>query len=377
MVKNMNTRTADEKKIGQAASDWLARRTNSERDEETEREFEIWRRADPRHDEAYTRVSRLFSVIGDIEDPELLKLADPNYLQAGMVKRFSNRVASIAATSLSQLRPQVFAVMAITLVVISIAVINNYMFESVQAYSTQTAEIQEVQLSDGSVVTLGARSNIEVAFNGDERHVTLVDGQAFFDVEKDADRPFIVRSNGTQIQVVGTRFNVHKGPAGLEVAVEEGVVEVSLRGYDPERGGDHDNSRGISSLGSDENSGLETEPTGSPTVAVLEAGEQITSTSEGVLSNIEVVDAALPPSSWRKGRLIYTDARFAELVADVNRYFDGHIQLASKEVADMRISGVFWTANIDELIYTLPENLPVELIDLGNNSIVVKLRRSE
>lgn len=369
----MNTRTADEKKIGQAASEWLAKRTNCERDEHVEREFEQWRSADPRHDAAYTRISRLFSIIGDIDDPELLKLADPNFMQVGVLQRLSNRVASFATTSISQLRPQVYAALAIILVVVSFIGMNIFVSNGIQVYSTQTAEIRDILLSDGSVVTLGARSNIEVTINGDERHVTLVNGEAFFDVEKDKDRPFLVRSNGTQITVVGTRFNVHKGPTGLEVAVEEGIVEVSLQGYG--QATDEDRGPTVSSSKSPVNSELETEQISPPLVAMLEAGEQITSISGGIFSDIKISDAAMPPSSWRKGRLIYTDARFAELVADVNRYFDGHLELGSKEVGDMRISGVFWTANIDELIHTLPENLPVELTDRGNNSILIKLRR--
>lgn len=66
-----------------------------------------------------------------------------------------------------------------------------------------------VTLSDGSVVTLNANSQLRypIALNGDTREVEL-EGEAFFEISK-SDKPFIVKCNGIQIRVYGTKFNVN------------------------------------------------------------------------------------------------------------------------------------------------------------------------
>ena len=261
--------------------------------------------------------------------------------------------------------------------VMSLVGVSMVEFSNVRTYSTETAEILEIRLADGSQVTLGARSQIDVLYSEEERRVTLLNGEAFFAVEKDKSRPFFVLSNGTQIQVVGTKFNVHKGPAGLRVAVEEGIVEVSI----PHQ----ETPEARVSIPADDMASLvkpDVQPTEKTEVAlapkaVLAAGEQIISDQEGVLSDIKANYSTALPSAWRDGRLIYSNARFSELVADINRYYEGHIGLASKEVGDMRISGVFWTSKINDLIEALPEYLPVELQNKSDDLIIIMLRSDQ
>ena len=88
------------------------------------------------------------------------------------------------------------------------------------------AEVREIHLSDGSEVTLGARSSLEVAFRLHERRVALTSGLAFFSVSKNPSRPFIVLVGDKEVRVVGTKFEVRRDPAGMRVSVVEGTVEV-------------------------------------------------------------------------------------------------------------------------------------------------------
>lgn len=85
----------------------------------------------------------------------------------------------------------------------------------------------EVQLPDGTDVTLQAGSSISYAyeFNEIDRRVRLK-GQAFFAVHKDKDRPFLVRNAETELRVTGTAFNLRVEDEELEVEVSEGAVEL-------------------------------------------------------------------------------------------------------------------------------------------------------
>lgn len=83
-------------------------------------------------------------------------------------------------------------------------------------------------LSDGTVVTLNKHTMLRYPrnFSGNERSVTL-DGEAFFDVAPDKQKPFIIKANESNIKVVGTSFNVNSSAERTEVIVTTGVVEVS------------------------------------------------------------------------------------------------------------------------------------------------------
>lgn len=83
-------------------------------------------------------------------------------------------------------------------------------------------------LSDGSIVTLNRQSAIsyERTFKGDVREVKL-EGEAFFSIAKDENKPFIIHANDVTVRVLGTSFNVKSGKEQTEVIVETGMVEVS------------------------------------------------------------------------------------------------------------------------------------------------------
>jgi ferric-dicitrate binding protein FerR (iron transport regulator) len=83
-------------------------------------------------------------------------------------------------------------------------------------------------LPDGSVVVLNRQSSISYPehFRGNSREVTLK-GEAFFDVQPDKTKPFIISVNNVAVRVVGTSFNVKDNAQKTEVVVETGLVEVA------------------------------------------------------------------------------------------------------------------------------------------------------
>jgi len=86
-----------------------------------------------------------------------------------------------------------------------------------------------LSLSDGTTVILSPRSTFKYpdSFEGEERRVIL-DGEAFFDVKNNTDKPFIVKTNRYNVRVLGTKFNVfdYMSSAIYEATLYEGSVEV-------------------------------------------------------------------------------------------------------------------------------------------------------
>ena len=89
-----------------------------------------------------------------------------------------------------------------------------------EGFSTQS-------LSDGSVVALHGESALEViSFNENVREVRVV-GKAYFDIERDESRPFIIHTENAKVEVLGTSFLVDSYGPKTEVSVESGLVELS------------------------------------------------------------------------------------------------------------------------------------------------------
>ncbi|MDR1676470.1 MAG: FecR domain-containing protein [Tannerella sp.] len=91
----------------------------------------------------------------------------------------------------------------------------------------------QVTLQDGTRVWLNAQTRLTYPsrFANRERRVT-VEGEAFFEVEKDAGRPFIVTSQGVEMEVLGTSFNVNSNPE--EQTLQTSLMEGSLKVCFPE-----------------------------------------------------------------------------------------------------------------------------------------------
>jgi transmembrane sensor len=95
---------------------------------------------------------------------------------------------------------------------------------------TSTNGLKQINLPDSSVVWLNAASTIQVPveFKGDVREIKLIEGEAFFDVKRDPQHPFVVHTGKLNVQVLGTSFNIrsYKKLNNIQVSVATGKVGV-------------------------------------------------------------------------------------------------------------------------------------------------------
>lgn len=97
----------------------------------------------------------------------------------------------------------------------------------------KTSDIpKSIELSDGSKIYLAANSLFQYPekFDGDERNVSLLKGNAFFEVAKDKTHPFIITSGDIKTRVTGTSFHIQLSKLKCEVIVVTGKVNVSSKG---------------------------------------------------------------------------------------------------------------------------------------------------
>jgi transmembrane sensor len=145
--------------------------------------------------------------------------------------RFRQRAANPApVVSLSQPKNFLWGRLAAACLILLIVAPVFYLLQHRQtsALSLRSGNsIRTDTLSDGTIISLNKNSVLKAANYAakDARSVEL-QGEAFFTVAPDKDRPFTVHFNGGTIRVLGTSFNVKTSAAATEVIVESGLVQV-------------------------------------------------------------------------------------------------------------------------------------------------------
>ena len=199
-------------------------------------------------------------------------------------------------------------------------------------YSTPTGTIRPLALADGSQALLSSDSAISVRLGPDERDVALDRGEAFFQVSRDPDRPFVVSAGTHEVVAVGTRFAVRRDPAGLRVVVTEGTVR----------------------LQADRAGSGQRQPT-----ALLPAGSIALAGPNGVLVRTGSVRQAEDALSWREGLLSFRDTPLAAAAAEFNRYNVRKLVIADPGVGALRIGGSFKWSNAEAFVRLLERGFPV------------------
>lgn len=187
----------------------------------------------------------------------------------------------------------------------------------VQRIETAIGEIRRVPLDDGSLAAVNTQSRLAVSIEPEIRRVMLDQGEAWFQVERDPTRPFIVEAGEVRVQAIGTAFSVRRTERGADVQVTEGTIEVWNIGAP---GKAHRVSAGSRTFVS---------YAAAPAPAV-EAGSEI--------------DRSL---AWRNGQLIFDGDTLAEAAAEFNRYNRVHLEIADPALAGERMIGRFRTNEPD------------------------------
>jgi len=186
-------------------------------------------------------------------------------------------------------------------------------------YETRAGQTSSLALTDGSKLFLDASSAVRVTMDSEARQIRLLKGRANFIVAKNRTLPFKVSAGDRTITALGTQFDVNLTERSVEVVLEEGRVIVHPK-------------RGPSQPGSS---------------VVMSPGYKLVA-SEGNWTMAPVNIAAL--SRWRKGTLVFEEARLGDIVAELNRYVPTQIVIRTPAIADRRMSAVLKAGDISTFL---------------------------
>ena len=206
------------------ATTWLIALQEDPDDPDLSQRFERWRLASPLNEAAWLSTQRILE-IGQSVPP---RPSDnwPAFLATRNRRPSRSKPSPFVAMPSTRWKWAVPVLGVAMAAALAFAVGPSLLVRLEADHLTSTAELRDVRLPDGSLVTLSAKSAIAVSANADERMITLIEGEAFFQVKADAARPFRVISGPVRTTVLGTRFDVRRDSYGVSVGVEEGSVQV-------------------------------------------------------------------------------------------------------------------------------------------------------
>lgn len=213
-----------------------------------------------------------------------------------------------------------------------------------QTYRTATGRTRDIVLPDGSIVGLNTQTELEWVGSRENRRVRLIRGEAYFQVVHDPSHPFCILLAHSQVQVLGTRFDVYQLADGdVRVSVVSGVVAVE---------------------------GLESGSGSRPSWSRrLISGQQIEYSPVGLVADVHSV---VPQKviRWREGMLETPGEPLSEFIGDLSRYTKERIVIADPRAAMQRVGGAFSVRDIDGTLERLARIAPVTVEHEGGEVII-------
>ena len=216
---------------------------------------------------------------------------------------------------------------------------------SVGRYFTAVGERGELQLGDGTRVTLNTNTRMVVSFGPSQRNVSIPFGEASFHVASDRNRPFMLIAGRRQFQALGTDFNVRVlTPDNVELTVTEGNVRVFYSAP-----ADQD-IPAIARL--HDNMILDDTTIGALQTALVEPGLQF-------VRKIQLGEADMM-LAWHQGLIYFRGAPLEDALAEVDRYTTTQFVLADAKLRNVRIGGAFHTGDVDGLLHSLRQDFRID-----------------
>jgi ferric-dicitrate binding protein FerR (iron transport regulator) len=189
--------------------------------------------------------------------------------------------------------------------------------------SADTNEIEQHMLPDGSIVWINSASEIKYDPLFQERKVELIKGEAFFDVEKNPEKPFSVITHSSKTTVLGTRFNLRLAAKSqdVELYVEEGKVAFEINNQ-------------------------------KSTTHIVQPGEsaKLKAVSQTIQKEL---NGDVNQLSWKTKQLVFDHKAMAVVLPQIEKYFDVRFQVTDPGILNCTFKSTFDKPTLNEVLETL------------------------
>ena len=217
----------------------------------------------------------------------------------------------------------------------------------ISSVATKNGNRTKIVLPDGSQVWLNAGSNLDYnnsTFNKDLREVSL-NGEAYFDVVKNAEKPFIIHTKKMDIRVIGTTFNVrsYSDEKFAEAALLKGSIEVTLK----------DRDQKIVLKPNEKISVANETPKTDP------KPEKVTTVKSNAVPIPQIVVKEIKPNpttniigeiAWTQNKLYLDDQPLEHIGELLERWFGKKVTIANESLKTVRYTAIFENETMEEVL---------------------------
>lgn len=338
---------ADARRLEDAA-DWMLRLRAGDAGEDDIVQWVRWCEADPANQAAFDRVQALWQTAGALERDASEASSPPGGDASGPASIASTRADATRRLHVRRhARPRLRVALAACVIAAAggLAWWGSAMWRASTDVHLAGAQVPVTskRLADGSTVDLAARSTVDVSYSSAERGLELGNGEAFFSVQPQKDRPFVVHAGPVSVRAVGTAFNVRRAGNRVVVTVTEGKVEV----FPSAQSMAWASNRSVP----------------------VRAGQQLRWDGDSA-KTAPSPQASRNPLAWREGRLEYTDEPLHAVIADLNRYSTRPIVIVGDQTRALRFSGTVLTSAVPDWLSGLPDVFAVSIHEENEVTVI-------
>lgn len=203
---------------------------------------------------------------------------------------------------------------------------------SIQKVKTSTGLISELTLPDGTHVWLNSESTLEYPMNFSKVREVKLQGEAFFDVTKDQNRPFVVNTGKINVEVLGTSFDVvsYSEDSQTEVALKSGKVKLFA--------GEYEHKTELGFLTPDQRA-----------------------TYDHTSRELNIKNVSIEKyHAWKDGIIMFDDDPMVEVTRKLSRWFNVDFILESPELRDYVYRATFKNESLDQVLELLKISAPID-----------------
>ncbi len=222
---------------------------------------------------------------------------------------------------------------AIAILIFAVVSVNNSSIEGYNSIASNDT-VETVELPDGSNIVLNKNTDLNYATDFGSNRSIILDGEAYFDVARDEERPFSILTDCGKVTVLGTSFNIEENEDYVDVLVTSGSVKV--------QSGDEE--------------------------VILTKNEMVRCGGEGITKR------ELPGSnylSWKTNKLIFNDLPLHLAIADISRHFNVNLAFSGESKAmNLRIDDEFENQDFDSVMESIVLITGIKYIKEGKKYVI-------
>lgn len=239
----------------------------------------------------------------------------------------------------------------------------------ITAYAPPSQKSQII-LSDGTVIWLNSGTRIKYPTNyGQEKRDVYLDGEAFFKVARNPQKPFLVHASSVVVKALGTSFNVkcYASDKTIETTLIEGKVQV-------DKAVDHSGDESVV-LDPNEKAVYNKED---EEIKIARFGKPKTIEKSEAKKNIEVVyeqKTVQSEISWKEQRLIFENEAFEDLAKRLERWYNVNIRINDSKLLKNRYTGKFVNNEPLEQVLRIIEKTTPIIYTIDKDNIIIDSKK--